>query len=289
MLSPDVLSPPVGQDTSRRSPSALHERNPNSFAMPREQFLSWRFVTARSSLSPQGGSRDGARELSFFWARNALFHALRVLAIRTLGASPDTRLCLQGSGGTLSKPTVCTSTSTNIRRDCTPGPLTKFESQNPPDTSAVLAVHYFGFPQPIQEFRNLCDTRNLACSKDCADTCCDFWCHSQGESLDLRAPASQLTVSSCRMLMARSYCFLIPSTNCRQIVVWNILALFLQAARHIAGKLWSRSDCGRGKTTVSAGSALAKRVRSGPQSPLSHRQNIPFAVDNNSAVLIRLL
>ncbi len=35
-------------------------------------------------------------------------------------------------------------------------------------TRAIVAIHYFGFPQPLQEVRALCDERGLALIEDCA-------------------------------------------------------------------------------------------------------------------------
>ena len=35
-------------------------------------------------------------------------------------------------------------------------------------TRAILVVHYFGFPQPIHKFRQLCDEHNLYLIEDCA-------------------------------------------------------------------------------------------------------------------------
>ena len=39
-----------------------------------------------------------------------------------------------------------------------------------PKTKAILMVHYFGFPQPIEEFENICKKYNLKLIEDCAHT-----------------------------------------------------------------------------------------------------------------------
>lgn len=255
----------------------MHERNPNSFAMPREQFLSWRFVTARSSLSPQGGSRDGARELFFFWARNALFHALRVLAI-----APSARVLIPAY--------VCKAAVEpfeaygmhidfyNIRRDCTPD-FDEIEAKIRPDTSAVLAVHYFGFPQRIQEFRNLCDTRNLLLFEDCAHVLRGA---IAGQSLGSFGDASVfsyrkfLPMFDGAELLLRDSEHKLPADSSLEHSRFSS-----QAARHIVGQALESSD-GAAARLLSAGISLAKRVRSGPQSP-SQPPAVPVAVDNNSA------
>ena len=36
------------------------------------------------------------------------------------------------------------------------------------NTRAIVVVHYFGFPQPIRKFRELCDAHNLFLIEDCA-------------------------------------------------------------------------------------------------------------------------
>jgi perosamine synthetase len=255
----------------------LHERNPKSFATPREQFLTWQFVTARSTPSPQTGHQAGAGGLFFFWARNALFHALRALAI-----APSARVLMPAY--------ICKAAVEpfeaygmhidfyNIRRDCTPD-FAEIESKIHPDTRVVLAVHYFGFPQRIQEFRNLCDTRNLLLFEDCA--------HLLRGAIDDQPLGSfgDVSVFSYRkflpMFDGAELLLRDPKNELRPDSNLEHSRFSSQATRHIVGQALE-SSAGTAAKLVSAGINLAKRVRSGPRSP-SQAPAVPIAVDNNSA------
>jgi perosamine synthetase len=250
---------------------------PNSFAMPREQFLAWQFVTARSNPSPQEGNRAGAGELFFFWARNALFHALRALAI-----APSARVLMPAY--------ICKAAVEpfeaygmhidfyNIRRDCTPD-FAEIETKIRPDTRAVLAVHYFGFPQRIQEFRSLCDTRNLFLFEDCAHV--------------LRGAIGDQPLGSFGDVSVFSYRKFLPMFDGAELLLRDPKhrlraegkpehsRFSSQAARHIVGQALEWSEGATAKL-LSAGIGLAKRVRPRSQSP-SHPSAVPIAVDNNSA------
>jgi len=49
-----------------------------------------------------------------------------------------------------------------------------------PDTRALIAVHYFGFPQDLRPLRQFCDERGLVLIEDCAHT---FFGHVDGQVL----------------------------------------------------------------------------------------------------------
>jgi len=255
----------------------LHERNPNSFAVPREQFLAWEFFTLRSTSSPQVGSQAGARKLFFFWARNALFHALRALAVPS-------------SARVLLPAYVCKAAVEpfeaygaqidfyRIGRDCTPD-FDEIEARIRPDTRAVLAVHYFGFPQRIQEFRKLCEAKNLLLFEDCAHV--------------LRGEIGGQPLGSFGDASVFSYRKFLPMFDGAELLLrdssHNVPAgsnsehsgFFSQAARHIARQALASSSGGAAKL-LSTGINLARRGRSGPQSP-PQMPGASIAVDNNSA------
>ena len=46
------------------------------------------------------------------------------------------------------------------------------EAQIGPRTKAVIAVHMWGYPAPVEELRRLCDSRGLALIEDCAEAIC---------------------------------------------------------------------------------------------------------------------
>jgi dTDP-4-amino-4,6-dideoxygalactose transaminase len=54
-----------------------------------------------------------------------------------------------------------------VGRDCQPD-FSDIEARICGETQAIMAVHYFGFPQKIREFRELCDRSGLALIEDCA-------------------------------------------------------------------------------------------------------------------------
>ena len=57
----------------------------------------------------------------------------------------------------------------DIMSDFTPD-FEMAESQADSKTKAMLVVHYFGFPQPLQRIKNFCQKHNLILIEDCAHT-----------------------------------------------------------------------------------------------------------------------
>jgi dTDP-4-amino-4,6-dideoxygalactose transaminase len=55
----------------------------------------------------------------------------------------------------------------DLDRDCKPD-FSDLERKTGPNTSAVVGVHYFGFPQAIRQLRSFCDMHRLALIEDCA-------------------------------------------------------------------------------------------------------------------------
>lgn len=56
-----------------------------------------------------------------------------------------------------------------ILKDLTPN-FNDVQKKITPQTKAILMVHYFGFPQPIKKFQNLCKKYHLKLIEDCAHT-----------------------------------------------------------------------------------------------------------------------
>ena len=132
------------------------------FLIPKEPRFSLSRMTFRS------GSRrvSSASTFNCFWARNAIFHGLRALGIR--------------SGQKILVPAyICKSAVEpieqfgadvvfyEIRRDCTPD-WPDLESKLHGNVGGLMAVHYFGFPCDIPRFRALCDRHDLFLIEDCA-------------------------------------------------------------------------------------------------------------------------
>jgi perosamine synthetase len=135
-----------------------------SFSVPKEQFPSWRYMTAfaQNNTPPQ----ETARSYFFFWARNAIYYSLRAL-----GISPGAHVLVPAY--------ICKAAVEpfevfgaevefyGVGRNCE-SDFSEIESKITSRTEAVLAVHYFGFPQRIVEFREICDRHGLALIEDCA-------------------------------------------------------------------------------------------------------------------------
>lgn len=138
-----------------------------TFDMPREQYPTWAYWKVFSHPeSSRDSARDKGRRHCFFWARNGIFYSLQAL-----GISPRAHVLVPAY--------VCTAAVEPfteygadvefyaIGRNCEPD-FTQLESQINSRTQAILAIHYFGFPQKIQAFRELCNRRGIALIEDCA-------------------------------------------------------------------------------------------------------------------------
>lgn len=137
-----------------------------SFLIPKDPRLQWSALwpggRCEKSLSPVFGDRM----IHLFWARNAIFHGLRALEIKP----GDNVLIPSYHCRSLVEPILEYGSAVkfyNMGIDLEPD-LNDVERQIDSRTRAILAIHYFGFPQPIQKFRDLCDTRKLYLIEDCA-------------------------------------------------------------------------------------------------------------------------
>jgi len=134
------------------------------WVLPQEPFPSWEFFALFPKLVRKHGSEAGPSQ--FFWARNAIYHALGALKISTSAhVLLPAYLCRAAV-----EPFVAYGTEVEfygIERNCQPD-FAEIESKISPRTEAILAVHYFGFPQEIRRFREICDRRHLALIEDCA-------------------------------------------------------------------------------------------------------------------------
>ena len=134
--------------------------------MPKDQVLSWRFLTSPpgDDLLPER-TQTNQRHF-FFWARSAIYHGLRALSI-----SPEDRILLPAYICTAAvEPILAYGAKVDfyqVGRDCQPD-FSDIEAKICGQTRAIMAVHYFGFPQKIGAFRELCDRRGLVLIEDCA-------------------------------------------------------------------------------------------------------------------------
>jgi dTDP-4-amino-4,6-dideoxygalactose transaminase len=119
-------------------------------------------TTGRSNVSPS--------RYSFFWARNAIYHSLKLLniqkAARVLVPAYICRAAVD--------PFIAYGLDVDfysVKRDCR-ADLLDLEARITRETKAVLFVHYFGFPQQIRHVREVCDRYQLALIEDCAHVLC---------------------------------------------------------------------------------------------------------------------
>jgi dTDP-4-amino-4,6-dideoxygalactose transaminase len=139
---------------------------PEGFLMPKEQSPAWKYLTFLPHRRAPEPNLARNHSYLFFWARNALYYSLEAL-----GITPGSHVLLPSY--------LCTAAVEaftvfgaevefyEIGRDCEPD-FGDLESKVRPATKAVLAVHYFGFPQNIRAFRDLCDRHQIALIEDCA-------------------------------------------------------------------------------------------------------------------------
>jgi dTDP-4-amino-4,6-dideoxygalactose transaminase len=102
----------------------------------------------------------------FSLARNAIYHG-----IRALGVSPgDTILVPSFHCASVVDPILSCGANVkffNIHSDCSPD-FSDLEAKIDRNVQAVLAIHYFGFPQPLDRLLKLCRAYNLYLIEDCA-------------------------------------------------------------------------------------------------------------------------
>jgi perosamine synthetase len=138
----------------------------NLFSVPREQWLSWTHLSLAARQSPQAGSHAGAGEHFFFWARNALYHALQALDVpRGARVLLPAYLCRAAAEPFAAYGLQCDFY--DLQRNCT-ADFSEIEAQLRSETRILLAVHYFGFPHKIREFEEFCRHKNLLLFEDCA-------------------------------------------------------------------------------------------------------------------------
>lgn len=138
----------------------------NPFLIPKDPLLRWSCLRPRLDREALPPPFNTSRVQHVFWGRNAIYHGLKALGI-TRG---DTVLVPAYHCAAAIEPIVQYGAQVifyNVRRDCTPD-IGDIQAKITPTTKAVLAIHYYGFPQPMRVWRELCATHNLKLIEDCA-------------------------------------------------------------------------------------------------------------------------
>lgn len=156
----------VGETSQETGEAICMNAASNSFLVPREQWLARKYLLMASRPSPQERTNSQNAPHFFFWARNAIYHALETLEVpRQSRALLPAYLCRAAAEPFAAYGLACDFY--DLKRDCAPD-FQEIAAGIRPETRVVLAAHFFGFPQKIEEFSDLCQRRNLLLFEDCA-------------------------------------------------------------------------------------------------------------------------
>jgi dTDP-4-amino-4,6-dideoxygalactose transaminase len=137
---------------------------PATFAFSAEPWWSWNSLSVRQAKQDDLIAR--ADHYYFFWARNAIYHCLQLLQIE-----PGSRVLLPSYICRAAvDPFLAYGLAADfyaVKRDCA-ADLSDIEASLTPNTKIILAAHYFGFPQAMEEIRRISDRYQLALIEDCA-------------------------------------------------------------------------------------------------------------------------
>jgi hypothetical protein len=248
------------------------------FALPREPSLSWKYLSSDMHRSPQDGILAGAGQYFFFWARNALYHALHALEVpRGARALLPAYLCRAAAEPFAAFGLQCDFY--DIKRDCTPD-FSEIEARLHSETRVVLAAHYFGFPQKIQEFRELCQRKSLLLFEDCAHV---LRTEHQGQPLGSFGDASVFSYrkflpmfDGAELLLPKIYKYFSPNWQ-RERSRFN-----LHAAKFIVGQAVD-SSANPAARILLRGVEAAKKFRGRKKTAATGTPPTEQMVDNNCA------
>ena len=140
--------------------------DPQRFIVSKDPRPSWASLGLRQSEPPIAGLPQTSRRVPLFWARNAIYHALRAFKI---GAGDEVLVPAYVCSAAI-EPVLAAGAKVvlyDVRRDASID-LQALGAAVSSRTRAIMLVHYFGFPQDAAGARALCDSRNLLLIEDCA-------------------------------------------------------------------------------------------------------------------------
>src|SRR5277367_498651 len=133
--------------------------------VPQDPFLSCKFLRLRRTPNRASISQE-SQHYFFNWARNGIYHSLRAAKIlpgdSVLVPSYVCKVvpeAIQGYGASV--------LYYRVAQNCSPD-FSDLDNKLDRRTRALVAVHYFGFPQPVTELREFCDRHGLYFIEDCA-------------------------------------------------------------------------------------------------------------------------
>ena len=136
------------------------------FSVSQEPRLRWKMLRRTVGKREVLPVAKGHPTYSVFWARNAIFHCLTALNI----VPGDKILVPSFHCASAIEPVLSFGAKVdfyNVKRDCS-ADFADIERKIEKQTRAILAIHYFGFPQEIDRFQHLCRRRKLYLIEDCA-------------------------------------------------------------------------------------------------------------------------
>lgn len=138
----------------------------NTFLIPKDPLLRWSCLRPRLGREALPSPAGTSQAQHVFWGRNAIYHGLAALDI----SRDDTVLVPAYHCAAAIEPIVQYGAKVmfyNVKKDCTPD-FEDVRSKISPTTTAVLVIHFFGFPQPMRAWKDLCRRYNLKLIEDCA-------------------------------------------------------------------------------------------------------------------------
>lgn len=133
------------------------------FVVPQEPELPLRQLRLRHQLPV---AQNNCSQFKFFMARNALYHAVRLLDIQP-GRTILVPAYICESAVQPFTAAGATVLFYNVDRRCQVD-LSDLRDRIDVRTAAVLTVHYFGYQSAINEIRSVCDEYGIALIEDCA-------------------------------------------------------------------------------------------------------------------------
>jgi dTDP-4-amino-4,6-dideoxygalactose transaminase len=137
-----------------------------TFIVPKEPKLDWKMLLPNFRHKEFLFRYNGRRFHDLFWARNGIYHGLTALGLK----AGDNVLVPAYHCTSLVEPILKYGSQAkfyDINVDLTPN-FDDINKKIDSNTRAIVAIHYFGFPQPIRKFTELCRARGLYLLEDCA-------------------------------------------------------------------------------------------------------------------------
>jgi dTDP-4-amino-4,6-dideoxygalactose transaminase len=136
------------------------------FLIPRDPLLHGSMLVPRFRRETLAGNSRARRSFDFFLARNAIYYGLKAL-----GISGGENILVPSFHCAVVVDSILAYGARivfyNIKRDCSPD-FADMAAKINNQTRAILAINYFGFPQPLIELQQFCKDNHLFFIEDCA-------------------------------------------------------------------------------------------------------------------------